>query len=152
MATYSWTGLTVGAWGVSRTQELGAQCGALLGKFLAVREPNIRYLGLETMARLCAARPRMHAVVQMHQAQVSELLKDQDVSIRKRALDMLFVMCSPGTVQVNPNPNPNPNPNLSPNPNPNPLTLTSATITDVEKRWLNSGYFSTFRLSAKRRE
>ena len=129
-----------------RTQELGAQCGALLGKFLAVREPNIRYLGLETMARLCAARPRMHAVVQMHQAQVSQLLKDQDVSIRKRALDMLFVMCSPGTVQVNANPNPNPN--LSPN----PLTLTSATMTAVEKSWLKSSYFSTFRLSARRRE
>lgn len=75
------------------------QCGALLGKFLAVREPNIRYLGLETMARL-AARPGMHAVVQMHQVKVSELLKDQDVSIRKRALDMLFVMCSPSTVQA----------------------------------------------------
>jgi AP-2 complex subunit alpha len=47
------------------------RCGALLGKFLSVREPNIRYLGLETMARL-ANRPGMHAVIQTHQVRAPQ--------------------------------------------------------------------------------
>lgn len=47
-------------------QELVVQCTALLGKFLSAREPNIRYLALENMARL-AALPEMLAAVQNHQ-------------------------------------------------------------------------------------
>lgn len=33
-------------------KEMMSQCVALLGKFIAVREPNIRYLGLVSISRL----------------------------------------------------------------------------------------------------
>ena len=73
-------------------QELVAQCVALLGKFIGVREPNIRYLGLENMGRL-AVMPEMLHVVQAHQEKILTSLTDPDISIRRRALDLLFVMC-----------------------------------------------------------
>ena len=38
------------------TELLPQACG-LLGRFISIREANIRYLGLETMARLSAAQP-----------------------------------------------------------------------------------------------
>ena len=62
----------------------------LLGKFIAVKDANIRYLGLDAMGRL--ARLDGPAPTQIHQATVISSLKDADVSVRKRALDLLFVM------------------------------------------------------------
>ena len=43
-------------------KEMMSQCVALLGKFIAVREPNIRYLGLVSYIsddRVMRTRPRM---------------------------------------------------------------------------------------------
>mmetsp|Transcript_28079 Transcript_28079/g.53476 ORF Transcript_28079/g.53476 Transcript_28079/m.53476 type:complete len:1010 (+) Transcript_28079:139-3168(+) len=79
-------------------QELVVQCTALLGKFLSAREPNIRYLALENMARL-AALPEMLAAVQNHQAKIVASIQDPDISIRRRALDLMFVMCDRSNVR-----------------------------------------------------
>uniref|UniRef100_A0A804UJL4 Uncharacterized protein n=1 Tax=Zea mays TaxID=4577 RepID=A0A804UJL4_MAIZE len=38
-------------------KEMMSQCVALLGKFIAVREPNIRYLGLENFMLFCRYIP-----------------------------------------------------------------------------------------------
>ncbi|GAQ92348.1 adapitin protein [Klebsormidium nitens] len=73
-------------------RDLMTQCVALLGKFIAVREPNIRYLGLENMARLAAVAD-MNAAIKRHQAHIIASLKDPDISIRRRALDLLYGMC-----------------------------------------------------------
>ncbi|CAM9880160.1 unnamed protein product, partial [Phaeothamnion confervicola] len=72
--------------------ELRAKAMTLLGRFIAVQEPNIRrYLGLETMSRL--ARLEGNGGIKKHQATVMKSLKDADVSLRRRrALDLLFVM------------------------------------------------------------
>ncbi len=64
----------------------------LLGKFISVREPNIRYLGLMTMAKLAQIEGSGDGV-KKHQATVLVSLKDADISVRRRALDLLFVMC-----------------------------------------------------------
>ena len=64
----------------------------LLGKFISVREPNIRYLGLMTMAKLAQIEGNADGV-KKHQATVLVSLKDADISIRRQALDLLFVMC-----------------------------------------------------------
>jgi len=64
----------------------------LLGKFISVREPNIRYLGLMTMAKLAQIEGSGEGV-KKHQATVLVSLKDADISVRRRALDLLFVMC-----------------------------------------------------------
>eukprot|EP00884_Botryococcus_braunii_P018832 jgi/Botrbrau1/5632/Bobra.55_1s0021.1 len=67
---------------------------SLLGKFITVREPNIKYLGLENMVRL-AEVPAVALAIQRHQKAIVASLKDPDVSIRRRALDLLFTMCTP---------------------------------------------------------
>ncbi|KAI4304718.1 hypothetical protein MLD38_040193 [Melastoma candidum] len=73
-------------------KEMMSQCVALLGKFIAVREPNIRYLGLENMTRMMLVTD-VQDIIKRHQAQVITSLKDPDISIRRRALDLLYGMC-----------------------------------------------------------
>eukprot|EP00249_Psilotum_nudum_P016111 c25662_g1_i1 orf=510-3545(-) len=73
-------------------REMMSQCVALLGKFIAVREPNIRYLGLENMTRMLLVADVQDSI-KRHQAQIITSLKDPDISIRRRALDLLYGMC-----------------------------------------------------------
>eukprot|EP00803_Ostreobium_quekettii_P002464 evm.model.scf_1061.2 EVM.evm.TU.scf_1061.2 scf_1061:6281-18352(+) len=73
---------------------------AHVGKFLAVNDPNIKYLALENMSRL-ALVPEMLEAIRRHQKTITQALKDPDVSIRKRALDLLFTMCdSSNSVEI----------------------------------------------------
>jgi len=80
------------AWGSSGPVQLRDGAMRLLGKFISVREPNIRYLGLMTMAKLAKLEGSSEGV-KKHQATVLVSLKDADISVRRRALDLLFVMC-----------------------------------------------------------
>ncbi|XP_010520400.1 PREDICTED: AP-2 complex subunit alpha-2 isoform X2 [Tarenaya hassleriana] len=73
-------------------KEMMSQCVALLGKFISVREPNIRYLGLENMTRMLMVTD-VQDIIKKHQAQIITSLKDPDISIRRRALDLLYGMC-----------------------------------------------------------
>ncbi|KAJ6801539.1 AP-2 complex subunit alpha-2-like [Iris pallida] len=73
-------------------KEMMSQCAALLGKFIAVREPNIRYLGLENMTRMLLVTD-VQDIIKRHQSQIITSLKDPDISIRRRALDLLYGMC-----------------------------------------------------------
>lgn len=78
-------------WGESCPIELKEHATNLLGRFIAVKDANIRYLGLDSMTRL--AKLEGPASVNMHFEAVLESLKDTDLSIRKRALDLLYAMC-----------------------------------------------------------
>jgi AP-2 complex subunit alpha len=80
-------------WGPSGPSKLREGAMKLLGKFISVREPNIRYLGLMTMAKLAQLDGGNAEGVKKHQATVLVSLKDSDISVRRRALDLLFVMC-----------------------------------------------------------
>ena len=73
-------------------KELMGQAVNLLGSFLGVKEPNIRYLALENMGRLSLI-PDMMDAIKTHQDKIVESLKDPDISIRRRALDLLYGMC-----------------------------------------------------------
>eukprot|EP00501_MAST-03F_sp_TOSAG23-6_P002260 GSMAST32.ASY1.ANO1.2360.1 assembled CDS len=64
----------------------------LLARFMQIKEPNIRYLGLATMYVLCFEF-RSYEHIKKYQGVVIHALKDADISIRKRSLDLLFVMC-----------------------------------------------------------
>lgn len=79
-------------WGSSGPAQLREGAMKLLGKFISVREPNIRYLGLLTMAKLAQLDGTAESI-KKHQATVLVSLKDADISVRRRALDLLFVMC-----------------------------------------------------------
>ncbi len=73
--------------------DLRAKAVAHLSKFINIREPNIRYLGLEMMSRMTAMEGTGDAI-RKQQGTVFFSLKDADVSIRRRALDLLFHMCN----------------------------------------------------------
>ena len=79
-------------WGTTCPIALREGAMRLLGKFISVREPNIRYLGLMTMAKLAQIEGSV-AGAKQHQATVLVSLKDADISVRRRALDLLFVIC-----------------------------------------------------------
>eukprot|EP00002_Diphylleia_rotans_P011743 TRINITY_DN230_c0_g1_i5.p1 TRINITY_DN230_c0_g1~~TRINITY_DN230_c0_g1_i5.p1 ORF type:complete len:893 (-),score=221.42 TRINITY_DN230_c0_g1_i5:371-2971(-) len=72
--------------------ELLAQTVSLLGRFVSSKETNIRYLGLDSMAQL-AQNPEYADQIRKHQAVVISSLRDADISIRRRALDLLYNMC-----------------------------------------------------------
>jgi len=77
--------------GLASDQELRQQALSLLGRYISVREPNMRYLGLQTMARL--AQLEGNDAIKKHEATVLGNLRDADISVRRRSLDLLFVMC-----------------------------------------------------------
>uniref|UniRef100_A0A914WXU2 Clathrin/coatomer adaptor adaptin-like N-terminal domain-containing protein n=1 Tax=Plectus sambesii TaxID=2011161 RepID=A0A914WXU2_9BILA len=64
-----------------------------LGAFLAHRETNLRYLALESMC-LLATSEFSHEAVKKHQETIINSLKtERDVSVRQRAVDLLYAMC-----------------------------------------------------------
>ncbi|XP_055341645.1 AP-2 complex subunit alpha-like [Paramacrobiotus metropolitanus] len=64
-----------------------------LGQFLQHRETNMRYLALESMC-LLATSEISHEAVKKHQETVINALKtERDVSVRQRAIDLLYAMC-----------------------------------------------------------
>lgn len=79
-------------------QAVSDQAVRSLGKFLSCRETNLRYLGLEAMARL-AAQVELIQYLKRHQSTVMISLKDRDVSVRRRALDLLYSMCDTGNAR-----------------------------------------------------
>ncbi|GAA5924000.1 Apl3p [Sporobolomyces koalae] len=64
----------------------------LLGRFIMSKETNVRYLGLDTMAHL-AARSENLAPIKRHQTTIIQSLRDKDISVRRRGLDLLYSMC-----------------------------------------------------------
>lgn len=77
------------------SRDLLASSVTSLGRFLSVKEPNIRYLALENLTRL-ALVPEVLDSIRPHQSTILANLRDPDVSIRRRALDLLFTMCDGG--------------------------------------------------------
>lgn len=65
--------------------------------FINVKEGNIRYLGLDAMARL-AKMSRTHKTIKRHLRTIQYSLDDNDISIRKRALDLLYSICDEDNV------------------------------------------------------
>jgi len=64
----------------------------LLARFILSRETNVRYLGLDTMAHL-AARADSLEPIKRQQKTIIMSLRDKDISVRRRALDLLYSMC-----------------------------------------------------------
>lgn len=69
-----------------------------LGRFIAAREPNTRYLGLANMGRL-SVLPDVMEAIRMQQRTISDSLNDPDISIRRRALDLLYSVCDRGSAE-----------------------------------------------------
>ena len=76
-----------------QTQQILVRTCNQLGQFLQHRETNLRYLALESMC-LLATSEFSHDAVKKHQETVINALKtERDVSVRQRAVDLLYAMC-----------------------------------------------------------
>jgi AP-1 complex subunit gamma-1 len=69
----------------------------VLGKFLRQRDNNIRYVALTTLGRVVSVD---QTAVQRHRNTIVDCLKDPDVSIRRRALDLIYSLVNGSNVRV----------------------------------------------------
>ncbi|KAL8762419.1 MAG: hypothetical protein Q9184_001586 [Pyrenodesmia sp. 2 TL-2023] len=69
----------------------------ILGKFLTNKDNNIRYVALNTLIKVVAVEPN---AVQRHRNTILECLRDPDISIRRRALDLSFTLINEGNIRV----------------------------------------------------
>lgn len=69
----------------------------ILGKFLTNRDNNIRYVALNTLIKVVAIEPN---AVQRHRNTILDCLRDPDISIRRRALDLSFTLINESNVRV----------------------------------------------------
>lgn len=75
------------------------QISSRLGRFIQSRETNVRYLGLEAMTHL-AARAETLEPIKQHQEIILGSLKDRDISVRRKGLDLLYSMCDTDNAQI----------------------------------------------------
>ncbi|EST06060.1 Clathrin/coatomer adaptor, adaptin-like, N-terminal [Kalmanozyma brasiliensis GHG001] len=76
-----------------------AKAAVLLGKFILSRETNVRYLGLDTMAHLAACAESLEPI-KMHTNTIILSLRDKDISVRRRGVDLLYSMCDVTNAKV----------------------------------------------------
>ncbi|KAL9055352.1 MAG: hypothetical protein Q9206_003179 [Seirophora lacunosa] len=69
----------------------------ILGKFLTNKDNNIRYVALNTLIKVVAVEPN---AVQRHRNTILECLRDPDISLRRRALDLSFTLINEGNIRV----------------------------------------------------
>jgi len=75
------------------------QISSRLGRFIQSRETNVRYLGLEAMTHLAARADTLDPIKQ-HQDVILGSLKDRDISVRRKGLDLLYSMCDSTNAQI----------------------------------------------------
>lgn len=66
----------------------------LLGAFISSNDANIRYLGLETMARLASNGDTLEHLDRYKNLILGQM-HDTDVSLRRQALNLLYAICRP---------------------------------------------------------
>jgi AP-2 complex subunit alpha len=67
------------------------QATMLLGRYIASKEANMRYLGLDALIPM-ASLPSALPTLQSLQSPILANLQDKDISVRRRGLDLVFVM------------------------------------------------------------
>ena len=74
------------------------QIAVRFGRSIVSKEANVRYLGLEAMTHL-AARSETLERIKKHQGTIISSLRDRDISVPRRALDLLYSVCDPTNAQ-----------------------------------------------------
>ena len=99
--------------GIESEEGLRLQAINILGRFLLNRDNNIRYVALNTLSRCIAEQQQTDdgnvptttastaaAALQKHRATVVDCLKDPDISIRQRALELIYYMVNAQNVET----------------------------------------------------
>ncbi|CAI0386420.1 unnamed protein product [Linum tenue] len=68
----------------------------ILGRFLSNRDNNIRYVALNMLMRAITVDAQ---AVQRHRSTILECVKDSDASIRKRALELVYLLVNESNVK-----------------------------------------------------
>ncbi|ODV58103.1 AP-1 complex subunit gamma [Ascoidea rubescens DSM 1968] len=69
----------------------------LLGKFLTLKDNNIKYISLNTLLTVVKLEPK---TVQRHQAIIVNCLMDNDISIKRRALELIFEILNENNIRL----------------------------------------------------
>ncbi|KAL8550468.1 hypothetical protein ACS0TY_009050 [Phlomoides rotata] len=69
----------------------------ILGRFLSSRDNNIRYVALNMLMKAISLDSQ---AVQRHRATILECVKDSDASIRKRALELVYLLVNENNVKT----------------------------------------------------
>jgi AP-2 complex subunit alpha len=78
---------------LQQTPELLEASSRILSLFLQEKSSNLRYLALEAYTQLAQISTAANAMVKKNQELVTSALQDPDISIRRRALDLVYGMC-----------------------------------------------------------
>jgi len=82
---------------IGTDEKLLTKAVAQLSHFIRSKETNLRYLALESFAQLAETENAKY--VRKHQKTVLDALKEVDISVRRRALDLLYKMCDKESAQ-----------------------------------------------------
>ncbi|KAG6518032.1 AP-1 complex subunit gamma-2-like isoform X1 [Zingiber officinale] len=82
--------------GIEATSGLRVLAINILGKFLSNRDNNIRYVALNMLMKAVSVDSQ---AVQRHKTTILECMKDSDISIRKRTLELVFLLVNETNVK-----------------------------------------------------
>ncbi|XP_073101114.1 AP-1 complex subunit gamma-2 isoform X2 [Elaeis guineensis] len=82
--------------GIEATSGLRVLAINILGRFLSNRDNNIRYVALNMLMKAVTVD---FQAVQRHRTTILECVKDSDASIRKRALELVFLLVNDNNVK-----------------------------------------------------